>query len=340
MELGQEYTREDQKAPSEVMLIDRMFGNTALGGVMVDVGAHYGGTSSIFARRGWKIVAFEPDPENRKPLIERYKDAPDVIIDPRAVSDHAEAARPFYASDVSTGISGLSSFHATHHEVGTVAVTTLGDALREHGVDHVTFLKIDVEGYDLPVLRGLDWEHIKPDVILCEFEDRKSQPLGYSYHDMSTFLVEKGYTVYVSEWYPIVEYGQKHNWRRFMRYPAELATEDAWGNLIAFRDPPAEDRLLKELDRLVNSAAPAASATSATRPAVTHPSQPLPQRAQSRLVTLAHYYMRWPGLVALGVIVFSMLAATDSALAPLFAGLSALLLLFLFGHTATRIRGG
>lgn len=333
MLIGQERTREDGQSLSEIALVERLCSDQR---VMVDVGAHYGGSAAGFLRRGWKVIAFEPDPHNRQHLAERLGDSPALVIDPRAVSDQPAEKRPFYASDVSTGISGLHSFHETHHQVAAVEVTTLAQALAEHGVFHVNFLKIDTEGHDLPVLRGLDWQRIVPDVILCEFEDSKSQPLGYAYHDMAGFLVDKGYTVYVSEWYPIIAYGQQHTWRRLMRYPAELATADAWGNLVAFQEPPPETAIADVLNSLLNipPAPPAVSDES------TIAAPPREQRAQSRLKAMAHYYSRWPGLVALAIVVLSALAATDSALAPLFAGLGALLLLFLFGHMATRIRGG
>jgi hypothetical protein len=35
-----------------------------------------------------------------------------------------------------------------------VEVTTIDDVLAEHGIDHVDFLKIDVEGWEVEALRG------------------------------------------------------------------------------------------------------------------------------------------------------------------------------------------
>ena len=81
---------------------------------------------------------------------------------------------------------------------------------------------------------------------MCEFEDSKTTPLGYSYHDMAGYLVDKGYAVQVSEWYPVLQYGGNHRWRRFEHYPCELADPRAWGNLIAVLDGGH----LRELDRL------------------------------------------------------------------------------------------
>jgi hypothetical protein len=81
------------------------------------------------------------------------------------------------------------------------------------------------------VLKGLDLSQHDVGIILCEFEDRKTQPLGYSTHEMAQYLVDHGYSVYVSEWHPVVRYGGKHQWRMLKPYPCELEDPDAWGKL-------------------------------------------------------------------------------------------------------------
>ncbi|HYH60696.1 MAG TPA: hypothetical protein VD766_02415, partial [Solirubrobacterales bacterium] len=70
--------------------------------------------------------------------------------------------------------------------------------------------------------------------------------------DVADYLVERGYSVYLSEWHPIVRYGIRHQWRALLRYPARLASVEAWGNMLAFRDDPGtqalEDALNRELE--------------------------------------------------------------------------------------------
>jgi len=228
------FDRKDRVVFSENRLLRKWQEHLPPGSVMIDVGAHFGGSAEWFANQGWKIFAFEPDSENRQILESRFQDFDQVQIDQRAVSDRTENGVPFYVSEESTGISGLSPFSAGHKEVGAVAVTSLSDVCQEQGIDHVDFLKIDTEGYDLMVLKGFPWNKMKPRVIECEFEDRKTVSLGYTFHDLARFLVDKGYTVLVSEWYPIVRYGIQHDWRCIMPYPCELHDANAWGNLIAF----------------------------------------------------------------------------------------------------------
>src|SRR3546814_14949014 len=99
-------------------------------------------------------------------------------------------------------------------------------------------------------MRISDWSSDVCSSDLCEFEDVKTVPLGYTYHDMAGFPLEQGYRVYVSEWHPIVRYGIRHDWRRLVPYPCELSDPSAWGNLLAFRDPIDESVLAGAIGKL------------------------------------------------------------------------------------------
>lgn len=221
-------------SPDEAALMHRVLARYTPG-TMVDVGAHFGSTLIPFARDGWRVHAFEPDERNRAKLRETADAFERVSIDPRAVSSES-GSRPFYRSEQSTGISGLTPFHPSHVPAGSVETVSLGAYLAEHGVGKVDFLKIDTEGHDLSVLRSVDWDQERPTAILCEFEDAKTEGLGYRWRDLADYLVERGYSVIVSEWHPVVRYGGPHDWHRFRRYPSELADPSAWGNFMAFRD--------------------------------------------------------------------------------------------------------
>jgi FkbM family methyltransferase len=218
-------------------------------GVMLDIGAHQGSSIGHFVDAGWRVVACEPDPGNRKVLERRFGRKGAVTIDSRAVSDQPASGVAFFTSQESAGISTLHPFHETHRETATVDVTTVAALCDEHALTRVDFLKIDVEGLDWNVLKGVPWESLQPEVIECEFEDRKTLSLGYSYRDMAAALSERGYSVYLSEWHPIVRYGVRHRWHRLLRFPAELASADAWGNLLAFRVDPGHDVLRRAFER-------------------------------------------------------------------------------------------
>lgn len=215
------------------MLADR----TGRSHVMLDVGAHFGTSASYFDKLQWSIHCFEPDAKNREKLLARFGDKENVIIDTRAVSDTPATGVSFFTSEESTGISGLLSFRESHVESAKVDITTLDLVTTDRAITTVDFLKIDVEGFDLSVLKGVPWHRLKPDVIEAEFEDAKTLKLGHNYRDICDYLVERGYTIYLSEWHPIIRYGIPHDWRRIVKYPDHVE-DNSWGNLLAFRIDP------------------------------------------------------------------------------------------------------
>ena len=221
--------------------------------IMVDVGAHVGTSARYFHKLDWTIHCFEPDPANRQKLTQRFGGAPNVTIDPRAVSDEPATGLKFFTSPESTGISGLHAFRDTHAVTATVDATTVADIIKERGLTRVDFLKIDVEGYDLNVLKGVPWDTLPPDVVECEFEDAKTLKLGHDWKHVAEYLESKGYTVYVSEWHPIIRYGIPHDWRRVVPYRDCELGPDAWGNFLAFRVDPGYDAVASAFRTLLQT---------------------------------------------------------------------------------------
>lgn len=198
---------------------------------MIDVGADFGTSFRSFLNAGWRVIAFEPDARKFAKLAP-YESNPRLELLKVAVSDAKAEGIAFYTSPESTGISSLLPFRDSHTPQRPVSVVTLREILQARGIRQVQFLKIDTEGYDLAVLKGNDWT-IKPEVILTEFDEVKTRCLGHHFTAMGDLLMAHGYTVFVSEWFPLVRYGANHQWRALKRYPCVLEHPDAWGNLIA-----------------------------------------------------------------------------------------------------------
>jgi len=130
--------------------------------VMIDVGAHFGNSLEPFAEEGWDVFGFEPDPKNREMLLDLCTKYHNVSVDTRAVSDKNQKNLSFFTSDVSTGISSLSAFHESHKESASVDTVTLEVFAGDNNIQEVAFLKIDTEGHDLFVLKGINWEIMWP----------------------------------------------------------------------------------------------------------------------------------------------------------------------------------
>lgn len=237
------------KAIQETDLVYQLFQGSTFPKTMIDVGAHYGDILEKFAKDGWTVFAFEPDPANRKRLDALCAAYPAVKIFAQAVSDQDAPEMVLYTSDESSGISSLTAFHESHVSAVSVPVTTLKTVLSEYPMPSITFLKTDAEGFDLKVLQGFDWKnHAAPDCIVCEFEDGKTKLLGYTLLDMVVFLEKQGYRCLISEWYPIKRYGIRHQWKAFQADPAAVSP-DAWGNIIAVK-PAMWGKLLQLIQKI------------------------------------------------------------------------------------------
>jgi FkbM family methyltransferase len=134
----------------------------ASGGVYWDIGANIGTTSLTVAaaRPSLTCVAFEPSPAVLSHLNRNLQLNPqltNVSVMGVALSDRTGPA-PFYVSNES-GNSGVGGLGGSHNRVQTPITvwSTRGDDLIASGAAPTpNVIKIDVEGFELEVLRGLE----------------------------------------------------------------------------------------------------------------------------------------------------------------------------------------
>lgn len=101
---------------SELSLVDTFkFSTSDSRSILIDVGAHEGGVTSTFVRKGWKVLAFEPEENNRSAFLSNHSSNPNIICIPKAVTDNTGDKIPFFTSDIHFGIHSIKPFHDTHH---------------------------------------------------------------------------------------------------------------------------------------------------------------------------------------------------------------------------------
>ena len=158
-----------------------------LGGVAVDVGANVGWHTLLMARlvgQGGRVLAAEANPSVRKRLngnleLNRFAQ---VEIVPYAISD-AEGTVEFFGPDARDPASGDGHVVASAQvEVGTFRVESrrLDSILESAHVTRLDLLKIDVEGFEWPVLKGAEAAVAKyrPHIIFEYDADYASRGMG------------------------------------------------------------------------------------------------------------------------------------------------------------------
>ena len=137
------------------------------GAIAIDVGANVGWHTLLMAARAGpagRVYAFEPNDSTRRRLVSGVEanDLTQVTVDRRGVADRVGAsgfqAPP--AGHVWDGTGRLTPEPGQEGQEGregqTTAIecTTLDAFVAERHIDRLGFVKIDVEGWELSVLRG------------------------------------------------------------------------------------------------------------------------------------------------------------------------------------------
>jgi FkbM family methyltransferase len=164
------------------------------GDLCFDVGAHLGNRIGVWRALGARVVAVEPQPEMMRWLERLYGRSANVTLLQTAVGA-APGAATLHVSSRNPTVSTLSaewitavqqdpSFASVQwDEQVTVPVTTLSALIRQYGLP--AFCKLDIEGYELEALQGLDvplpalsFEHIPASSDLTEACLKRLQELG------------------------------------------------------------------------------------------------------------------------------------------------------------------
>ena len=168
-------------------------------GFYVDVGANDPDDSSVtkyFYLAGWRGINIEPIPE----LVEKLnKSRPEDTNEGVAISDRP-GELPFYKAVTASGLSTLSPTIAASHRANgfeftkiMIPVTTLNAVLDEHARDksEITFLNVDVEGFEKQVLSSIDFKRYHPRVVMAE----ATAPLTEvaTHQKWESILIDNGY---------------------------------------------------------------------------------------------------------------------------------------------------
>jgi FkbM family methyltransferase len=146
------------------------------GGVFVDIGANRGlYTCSLGVLPKVECIAIEPHARNFVELQENLALNPAVqarLFNLCLSRDRRLLDLQDFNADNSGTVRVVLDDQPDAGQRHTVSAVSLNEIMTYARLSRVTLLKIDVEGYELPVLEGLDWESpARPANVLAEYTD-------------------------------------------------------------------------------------------------------------------------------------------------------------------------
>lgn len=143
-------------------------------GVFCDIGGNHPlniNNTRYFEELGWSGYVFEPL-EYMRPLWEKYRKA---RFFPFAASD-SEGEVTFSVVKNTSGGDDMFSFvketrdndNDLNVEDVTVQTKLLKNVFKEEGIKHIDYMSIDVEGHELNVIKGIDFDETRINVLTIE----------------------------------------------------------------------------------------------------------------------------------------------------------------------------
>lgn len=130
------------------------------GDVILDIGANIGVFSIKAAKavgKSGRVIAIEPEPKNVKIFNENLKNFKNIIIIPKAVGN--SSGKVNFLIGIHSGSHKINSHlrKKSTEKIITVPIEKIDNLVRELNLEKVNFLKIDVEGWELEVLKGAEY---------------------------------------------------------------------------------------------------------------------------------------------------------------------------------------
>jgi FkbM family methyltransferase len=178
--------------------------------IIVEAGAFDGGDTKKMASL-WpkgKIYSFEPVAANFEKLLNNSLAYNNIVCSPLALSDHNGTARIFLSAekgspDTPSASSSLLNpkehltyaNHVMFNKVTTVPTITLDEWAKQNNVDHIDLLWLDMQGYELNVLKASPNILKTVKVIYTEVEFVEAYEGQYLYKDVKEFLESQGFVL-------------------------------------------------------------------------------------------------------------------------------------------------
>jgi len=172
-----------------------------MGNIVVDVGANIGLHTLNMARivgKTGQVFAFEPDPSNFEILKKNVKinNYRNIILEQKAVGDK-HGRTTLYQSDHPGKHRIFPQTEQAKSQV-QVELTNLDNYFDSDMIDKINFIKIDVEGLEFNVLKGMKniLKNSKKIKILFEFMPENTMEVGFTPIELLNYLTSNDFKLY------------------------------------------------------------------------------------------------------------------------------------------------
>lgn len=162
----------------------------------------------------WKGILVEPLPDTFNMLQKNYAEAQDRLTFENVAVSNKSGELPFYIVNNSENLNyhfdftAFSSFSkdvliknfkdypeiVKNIEEIKIKTTTIHELLIKHSVSHVDLLLIDTEGYDFEILKTIDFNNFRPDLIIFEVSNLNRKDFNKSIE----ILKKNEYKLYIN----------------------------------------------------------------------------------------------------------------------------------------------
>lgn len=191
------------------LILEHIF-KTKNDGFYVDVGCQHpikNNNTYLLYKKGWSGVNIDLDSVNID-LFNFFRPKDDNVKS--AVSDKIETVKLFYyhqKSPINTLDKKVSlKQNAKIEKEINIQTNTLTDILNDFSINKIDLLTIDVEGYEIKVLKGLNFDKYNPSVIIVEFLDLEANKWEIPYNNLDNVLKSEIYNFLINKNYKLVNW--------------------------------------------------------------------------------------------------------------------------------------
>jgi FkbM family methyltransferase len=211
--------------------------------VFIDIGANIGYFSIIASKRvasNGKVYSFEPTDKTYERLRQSLilNNCNNVHTYQVALSDKCEQREFTTSTDGFDAYNSLGSpSQGASFSKDIVQTQTFDFFQKEHNIPTPTLIKIDVEGWEIPVIEGMKetLEKANAPFLIVEFTEDNAQLSGFTCADLYDLIISFGYSLY------------KYNWVRNELIKQDNKDYYSYTNLIAMKDDSEAKKRLKNV---------------------------------------------------------------------------------------------